>query len=255
MGSLISIFVFQPQKRTFDQDTENDVYIPTKHGVQILVKSIIKDESYLYMIISHGNSEDVRNVYDDWATKYAQNVLNVNLIMYEYTGYEKKDEIQPSEKYCYDDIEAVYKYLTENLKVLPERIIAFGRSVGSGPSCYLAEKYKNIGGLILNCGFMSAYRVIFNFRFTLPGDVFPNIDRMKNITCPVCVIHSIKDEIIPFYHGKELYKAAKNKFDPLYIDGTGHNNIDRISDDVFRHMSKFFKFIDSDYKDEFKQNI
>ena len=101
---------------------------------------------------------------------------------------------------------------------------------------------------------MSAFRVVFNFRFTLPGDMFPNIDRMKNIECPVCIIHSIKDEIIPFYHGKELYKAAKNKFKPLYIDGTGHNNIDRISDDVFKHMSKFFKSIDSDYKDEFNQN-
>jgi len=254
MGNLLRKLVFQPPKRTFEQDTENDVYIPTNHGVQILVKSIIKDESYLYMIISHGNSEDVRNVYDDWAIKYAQNVLNVNLIMYEYTGYEKKDEIQPCEKYCYDDIDAVYKYLTEKLKVLPERIIAFGRSVGSGPSCYLAEKYKNIGGLIINCGFMSVYRVALNFRFTLPGDLFPNIDRMKNIICPVCIVHSIKDEIIPFYHGKELYKAAKNKFDPLYIDGTGHNNIDRLSDDVFKHMSKFFKFIDPDYKDEFKQN-
>ena len=110
MGSLITKIVFQPPKRPPEQDTENDVYIPTNHGVQILVKSIIKDESYLYMIVSHGNSEDVRYVYDDWGIKYAQNVLNVNLIMYEYTGYEVKDDIQPSEQYCYDDIDAVYKY-------------------------------------------------------------------------------------------------------------------------------------------------
>lgn len=41
-----------------------------------------------------------------------------------------------------------------------------------------------------------------------PGDMFPNIDRMKNIRCPVCIIHSIKDEIVPFYHAKVMYEKV-----------------------------------------------
>jgi fermentation-respiration switch protein FrsA (DUF1100 family) len=94
---------------------------------------------------------------------------------------------------------------------------------------------------------MSILRVIFKLRFTLPWDIFPNIDRMKNIKCPVLILHSIKDDIVPFYHGKELYKAACNKFDPLFIDGTTHNNIDKISDDVFKHINKFLHHLDSSY--------
>ena len=90
---------------------------------------------------------------------------------------------------------------------------------------------------------------MMNFRWTLPGDIFSNIDKIKNVKCPVCIIHSIKDEIIPFYHGKELYKASKKKFEPLFIDGTSHNNIDRLSDDVYQHMQKFFKFLDEDYQE------
>ena len=248
MGSLISRIVFMPPSKHPEQDTENDVFLRTDHGSQIQVKMIKKDENALYLILSHGNAENIEGVYT-WAINSLSNFVNVNIVMYEYTGYGINQEKTPSsEQYVYNDIEAVYHHLTDELKIPPNRIIAYGRSVGSGPSCYLAENYP-LGGLILNCGFMSVYRVIFKFRFTLPGDMFPNIDRMKRITCPVCIFHSIKDEIVPFYHGKELYKAAKNKFDPLFIDGTSHNNIDKLSDDVFKHMQKFFKHIDPEYKE------
>ena len=249
MGSIINKIVFMPQLKVHDQDSENDIFLPTSHGSQIQVKTIIKNEKYLYLIISHVNAEDVYGVHD-WALKSLCHYVNVNIIMYEYTGYgtNNQETFTCSEQYCYNDIDAVYKYLTEQLNVPPNRIVAYGRSVGSGPSCYLAEKQK-IRGLIINCGFLSVFRVIFKFRFTLPGDLFPNIDRMRNIECPVCVFHSIKDEIIPFYHGKELYKASKNKFQPLFIDGTSHNNIDRLSDDVYQHMQKFFKFLDSEYQE------
>lgn len=248
MGSLISRIVFMPPTKHPEHDAENPIFLNTSHKSQIQVLTINKDENGLYLIISHGNAENVEGVYN-WAKNSLSNFVNVNIVMYEYTGYGVNQEKTPSsEQFAYNDIEAVYNYLVNEKKVRPERIIAYGRSVGSGPSCYLAEKYP-LGGLILNCGFMSVYRVIFKFRFTLPGDMFPNIDRMKKINCPVCIFHSIKDEIVPFYHGKELYKASKNKFDPLFIDGTSHNNIDKLSDDVFKHMQKFFKHIDPNYKE------
>ena len=64
------------------------------------------------------------------------------------------------------------------MKVAPENIILYGRSLGSGPTCYLAEKEK-VGGVILHAPLMSVYRVIMQtLRFTLPTDMFPNIDRV-----------------------------------------------------------------------------
>jgi len=35
--------------------------------------------------------------------------------------------------------------MLKELKLEPKNIIIFGRSLGSGPSCYLAEKYE-VGG-------------------------------------------------------------------------------------------------------------
>ena len=45
-----------------------------------------------------------------------------------------------------------------------------------------------------------------------------------------------------------MYKNVKNKFPPLFLDGTSHNSIDKISDDVYKHMQKFFKSIDPEYE-------
>ena len=97
----------------------------------------------------------------------------------------------------YDDIETVYLYITENLSIDPESIILFGRSIGSGPTCYLAEKYP-VAGVILHSPLASILRVVVNIRWTLPFDYFPNVDRVAKMECPVFVIHGTRDEIIPF---------------------------------------------------------
>ena len=260
MGSLINKILFMPPLKVHEdsQEENEDIELTTIHKSKIKVKKIIKNQKYLYMLISHGNAEDIYAVYE-WVNKILVNFVNVNIIMYEYTGYGiDQEKFGCSEQYCYNDADTVYNYITKDLHVPSERIVIFGRSLGSGPSCYLAEKYP-VGGLILNSGFMSVFRVAFKFRWTLPGDMFPNIDRIKNVECPVCIVHSIKDEIVPFYHAREMYKNCKNKFPPLFIDGTSHNTIDKISDDVYKHMQKFFKHLDSNYemKDskEFYENI
>ena len=249
MGSLITNILFMPPLKVPEDegDGEGDQLLKTPHGSQIQVKTYIKNQKYLYMLISHGNAEDIYSV-NEWVTKILCNFVNVNIIMYEYTGYGLNQEKFPcSEQFCYNDADTVYNFMTQDLKIPPDRIIIFGRSLGSGPSCYLAEKY-NVAGLILNSGFMSVFRVAFKFRWTLPGDMFPNIDRIKNVKCPVCIVHSIKDEIVPFYHAREMYKNCKNKFPPLFVDGTSHNSIDKVSDDVYKHMQKFFKHIDPNYE-------
>ena len=75
----------------------------------------------------------------------------------------------PAEKSLYNDIETVYLYLTENLNIDPYSIILFGRSIGSGPTCFCAEKYP-VAGVILHSALASIFRVIADVRWTLPFD-------------------------------------------------------------------------------------
>ncbi len=77
-----------------------------------------------------------------------------------------------------------------------------------------------LGGLVLQSPLCSAFRVVFNFRFTLPGDAFPNIDRMPRIKCPVFIIHGTWDEVVPFRNGERLFFATGMKWreKPWWID-------------------------------------
>ena len=89
------------------------------------------------MIFSHGNAEDIY-LTESWLNSYFLKQVNVNAIVYEYTGYGESNGRISTEKSLYDDIETVYLYFTENIGIDPNRILLYGRSIGSGPTCYLA---------------------------------------------------------------------------------------------------------------------
>ena len=137
----------------------------------------------------------------------------------------------------------MYLYLTDNLNIPPDNIIAYGRSIGSGPSCFLGERYE-IAGVVLHSPLCSALRVIFNLRWTLPFDKFPNIDRIKNIDCPVYIIHGRRDEVVPFYHAQELYANSKHQYPPYYVDGAGHNNVEKFAHDYMARIKQFLMHVD-----------
>jgi hypothetical protein len=168
----------------------------------------------------------------DWFNDLAR-VLRVNIMAYDYTGYGKSRGT-PDETSCYADIDAAYRYLLTVRKYQPEQIVLYGRSLGSGPSCYLAAKTgregRSVAGVILQSPLLSAYRVAFNFRFTCPGDKFPNVDYAPHIRCPVFIVHGTQDEVVPFWHGQELFLALHQSWrsKPFWVEGAGHNNIEAL---------------------------
>ena len=137
----------------------------------------------------------------------------------------------PSEDYCFADISAAYSYLTSVLQIPPSSIILYGRSLGSGPSCFLAartaEEGNAVGGLILHAPFLSVYRIVLESGCTLPGDRFPNVDFAPSIRSPVLLIHGTKDSIVPFNHSERLFETVIEPYraDPVFIKGMGHNNV------------------------------
>src|SRR5215467_8165428 len=73
---------------------------------------------------------------------------------FDYEGYGTS-EGKPSEKAAYQDEAAAYDYLAVNLGTPPDRIVIFGRSVGTGPATYIAAR-RPAAGLILRSPFVSA---------------------------------------------------------------------------------------------------
>jgi dienelactone hydrolase len=91
----------------------------------------------------------------------------------------------PSEEMTYKNIDAAFKYLTNEQGIPPSQIVVYGRSLGSGPSCYLAAKTaregKSVAGLILHSPFLSIFRIVMDCGFSISGDMFKNIAHAPDI--------------------------------------------------------------------------
>jgi hypothetical protein len=153
----------------------------------------------------------------------------------------------PSEENCYADIDAAFEHLISFRGLSSKQIVLYGRSVGSGPATYLAEKCAEegikLGGLILECPFKSVLRVVADVGFTVVGDKFPNIDRLPNINCPTLIIHGKEDTVIPIQHGLDLYHAipAYCVADCYWVQGKGHNDLDYNYDPLIHTLDEFLE--------------
>ena len=245
MGSLISSLVFQPPEVSYQHAKKHIIWLHTKTGGQIPAFYIDR-KSAVTILFSHGNAEDLGMIYE-WFCEFTREV-HVNLFAYDYDGYGKASG-KPTEQGCYDDVDAAFSFLTDVLHQQPENIVIYGRSLGSGPSCYLAERLRKqnvrVGGLVLQNPLLSVYRVAFNFRFTMPGDMFPNIDRISNVACPVYIIHGTRDEVVPFWNGERLFLKIPVKWrgKPFWVDGAGHNNIETVTREDGQFFDNFRHFL------------
>ena len=80
---------------------------------------------------------------------------------------------------------AAYNYLRYERNTPASHIVLYGRSLGSGPSCYLAKKTadegESIAGLILHSPFLSIYRIVMDCGFNLMGDMFKNKTNARGV--------------------------------------------------------------------------
>lgn len=229
MGNNLNSIVFQPPQLTYSYSRSPIISLRTTSGSKVAAFHI-DNQSTTTILFSHGNAEDIGNVYEWFLTVGRE--LGVNILAYDYDGYGKSSPASPSEKGCYECIDAAFAFLVDKEQVLPSNIVLYGRSLGCGPTIYLAERLSRekirLGGIILQSAFMSIFRVVFPFRFTLPFDMFPNIDRISRIQCPILMIHGTRDEVVPFWNGEDLFLNAPIQWraKPFWIIGGGHNNLE-----------------------------
>ncbi|CAN1328207.1 Alpha/beta hydrolase domain-containing protein 17B [Linum perenne] len=156
---------------------------------------------------------------------------------YDYSGYGASSG-KPSELNTYYDIEAVYNCLKDEYGVNQEQLILYGQSVGSGPTLHLAARLSNLRGVVLHSAILSGIRVLCSVKMTLWFDIFKNIDKIRHVNCPVLVIHGTSDEIVDWSHGRRLWELAKEKYDPLWVKGGGHCNLETYPEYI-KHLRKY----------------
>lgn len=163
--------------------------------------------------------------------------LRINIMSYDYSGYGASTG-KPTEYNTYYDIEAVYQCLKREYNIKQEDLILYGQSVGSGPTLHLASRMTRLRGVVLHSAILSGIRVLYPVKVTLWFDIFKNIDKIRHVTCPVLVIHGTDDEIVDLSHGKRLWELSKDKYEPLWVMGGGHCNLETYPEYI-KHLRKF----------------
>jgi uncharacterized protein len=144
----------------------------------------------------------------------------------DYRGYGKS-EGAPSERGTYLDAEAAWRHVVDAMGVPPDRIAVFGRSLGGSVAAWLAQKHTP-RLLVLESTFTSMRAEAAALYSWLParllvGDMYDTEKYVLDVKCPVLVIHSPDDEIVPFAHGLRLFERAHRPKHFLQIRGR-HNS-------------------------------
>jgi fermentation-respiration switch protein FrsA (DUF1100 family) len=172
------------------------------------------------IIVAHGNAEVIDYLPGEfeWIRE-----LGIGVLLVEFPGYGRSQG-SPSQKSITEVFTSAYDMLVERKDVDNNRIILFGRSVGSGAVCALSEKRPS-AAMILISPFTSAR--FFATAYFAPGflvlDPFDNLSAVRHYPNPVLVFHGEHDEIIPFSHGRTLTDAAATG--ELIGYPCGHNDL------------------------------
>ncbi len=198
---------------TSDGITISAWYIPVQSGVQ----------ERGTVLFCHGNAGNISHRIDSIRIFHE---LGFSVLIFDYRGYGNSGG-KPSEDGTYLDAEAAWEYLTMTKKISPDKIILFGRSLGSAVAAETALR-KKAGVLVIESGFTSLsdlgsfiypylpVRLIAKYKYS-------TIDKISGINIPKLFIHSPDDQIVPFKQGRELYEKAAGPKEFLEIKG-GHND-------------------------------
>ena len=196
---------------------------------------LVAGQPNLTILWFHGNAGNLGYQVDDLAA--LRQWTAANIFIFDYRGYGNSAG-RPSERGFYRDARAAWRYLLTRPDIDPQRIILYGRSLGTAAAVELAANPPD-GPL--------PYAIILYSPLTSLGDMakavhprlplhwlaggqFNSLARIGGVSRPILIIHSAADEIIPVEQGYRLFAAAPEPKQFLIPDAAGHNDALDLSD-------------------------
>ena len=210
-----------------------EVSFEAADGVQLSAWYVPAEAGRGVVLFSHGNGGNI-----SYNLPFVEILHSVGLstFIYDYRGYGRSKG-KPTEEGTYSDIAGAWRYLTESRKVPAGQILLYGQSLGGPIAAKLATE-KTPAALVLDSTFTSFVDIGSHHYPFLPVRwlarfEYNTLERVKNVRCPVLVIHSPDDEIVPFSQGVALYEAAPEPKGFIKLRG-GHNDALFLSEEEYR---------------------
>lgn len=170
-----------------------------------------------------GNAEEV-----SWMLDHLDAFAGWDLALVNYRGYGRSGG-QPSEQALLSDAVALYDHLTQRPDIDPARVVAMGRSLGSGVATYLASR-RPLVGVILVSPFDSITAVAEGAYPMLPvrwllGTRYDSAEIAPRLSMPLQMIVAERDEVIVPERSRRLYEVWGGPKQTVTIIAAGHNDL------------------------------
>jgi len=207
------------------------------------------EDPRMLFLFSHGNADDLNTcaVYTQWLA----DTFDANVLSYDYKGYGNSEPGTTTERSLNEAIEAVYNLAAVRMAVPTDRLVLFGKSVGTGPTVFLASERLGCAGVVLVSPLASGARTLCDTR-KVPRAVMqvldrlfmPSVQRVAAVVVPVCIVHGTEDTLIHVDNARELHaKCGWQAQYPALFVRAGHNDIEsRRKDEFVTHIKQFLLF-------------
>jgi alpha-beta hydrolase superfamily lysophospholipase len=170
----------------------------------------------------HGNVGSLRT-WGDVSSMFVE--LGYDVLIYDYRGFGKSSG-RMSERAMFSDSLFIYHRLEELYG--EDKIVVFGRSIGSGIAVYLAAQ-KQPARLILEAPFYSLKDLTRRLYPWIPDVLlrypFRSDRYIKEVTCPFMIFHGTEDTVIYYGSSVKLMQHAKEGDRLFPITGGHHNDL------------------------------
>lgn len=227
---LQDYILFKPEKLPKDfqflyENQETEEYnLETRDGA--IINGVLfkpKGDSKGLVLYLKGNSKSIKG-WGKFAVDFTRH--NYNVLMVDYRGFGKSTG-RRSQKAIKRDLQAIYDKMKE--KTTEDRIIVYGRSLGSGFATKIAST-NHPKMLILDAPYYSLTKVTNRYMPFMPLSILlkyplPTYKWLKYVQCPVHIIHGTNDKLIPFKSSIKLSKVNPKLTKLHSVIGGGHKNL------------------------------
>ncbi len=227
---LQDYMLFKPEKlpKDFEFYYENqntkEYNLETRDGAVInglLFKP--KGKSKGIVLYLKGNSKSIKG-WGKFAVDFTRHGYNV--LMVDYRGFGKSTG-RRSQKAIKRDLQEVYNKIKE--RTIEDRVILYGRSLGSGFAAKLASM-NNPKMLILDAPYYSLTKVTARYAPFMPLSLLikyplPTYKWLKYVKCPIHIIHGTNDNLIPYKTSVKLSQVNPKLTKLHSVIGGGHKNL------------------------------
>lgn len=245
-------FFFQPEKLppdfkfAYEHLDAEEMSVSPELGAVISYLHFHVEQPKGVVLYLKGNTKSIKG-WGKFAIDFTR--LNYEVIMMDYRGFGKSTGRRTSDAMKRD---SQFIYEIAKKRYSEDKIIVYGRSLGSGFAARLASK-NNPRMLILTSPIYSLQRAIQRYLPFMPAKPFlrynlPTYHYLKNVRCPIKIIHGSDDRLVPISAAVDLSEINPELSRLYVILRAGHIDVHQF-EEYHRVMEEIFEerkvFIDA----------